>query len=709
MDSRILFWTQVILLVSTGSGILGQSPGDVRLVGGSSTLEGRVEVYYDNVWGTICNRGWDSTDSGVVCRQLGFQVSLSSPSFGPGIPTQRIWLADVKCESSDRRLNECVTDDQWGQTSTCPHENDVGVRCSGLNVGIAPNYQGCYRFGDIPVSNTAIQFPSNTIEACLESCSINFMFAGLYGETCTCDDQINPSAQPIDNTMCKMPCPGNSAQLCGDAEVNMEVLSVYSVSVGDGYVSSPWFPGNYVLSSTDTSQPDDLISSTDVTASSGMLLIRVLAFDLAPGDTLSVEVGGMTINPTESGETMLSGLLEMTLVVTATLTRAANSAGASGYLITFTRDPTTTMPQTTPTIISAIPMTNQPEVTSSPAVPVPPVSPDPNSTATPPDEVTTAAVVPATPPPPTDEATDPAMTTAPVTIPPNPSTCDHPVVEEGRIVGVDGSPYQVGQSVVLDCDDGRNPVENTTLSCQSDRTWFPLPTCTASGGIEVWMIIVIAVVISLCLVILIVIFLIMAVAFGKKKKRREDDRGPVITHLATPTDNDYSGRPALIPINEASASGLVRQGTNVSTASTLGIPPPPPPAATTQSTDAVQQTEPIILPPPPSQPAPDPPSPTETYYPPVDYPGSANRDSVISGGNLGNEERQAVDEIVNAVRDYDDSPGVGLYGSVPPRHLRSGSTLSVISNPGRVTDGRSSPRYGGNLRSVQFDQHNYRP
>ncbi|XP_030839703.1 uncharacterized protein LOC115923368 [Strongylocentrotus purpuratus] len=336
MDSRILFWTQVILLVSTGSGILGQSPGDVRLVDGSSTLEGRVEVYYDNLWGTICNRGWDSTDSGVVCRQLGFQVSLSSPSFGAGIPTQRIWLADVQCESSDRRLNECVTDGQWGQTSTCPHNNDVGVRCSGLNVGIAPNYQGCYRFEDIPVSNSAITFESNTIETCLESCSINFMFAGLYGETCTCDDQINPSAQPVDNNMCRMPCPGSSAQLCGDDEVNMEFLSVYSVSVGDGYVSSPWFPGNYVLPSTDTSQPDNLISRTDVTASSGMLLIQVLAFDLAPGDTLRVEVGGMTINPTASGETILSGLPETTLVLTAMLTRAANSPGASGYLITFT-------------------------------------------------------------------------------------------------------------------------------------------------------------------------------------------------------------------------------------------------------------------------------------------------------------------------------------------------------------------------------------
>ena len=196
--------------------------------------------------------------------------------------------------------------------------------------------------------------------------------------------------------------------------------------------------------------------------------------------------------------------------------------------------------------------------------------------------------------------------------------------------------------------------------------------------------------------------------------RREDDEARAITHIETTTDNEYTTRPPLIPINEASASGLARQGTNISRASTLPEQPPPAPAPP-QSNDAVQQTEPIILPP-PSEPAPDPPSPTETY-PPRDYPGAGNRDSVISNGaaqsnghvnNLGHEERQAVNELFNAVRDYDDSPSVGMYGSVPPRHLRSGSTLSVISNPGRVTDGRSSPRYSGNLRSVQFDKH-YRP
>ena len=49
--------------------------GEVRIVEGSTLLEGRVEICKNNVWNTVCHGGWTVTDARVVCRQLGFSVS----------------------------------------------------------------------------------------------------------------------------------------------------------------------------------------------------------------------------------------------------------------------------------------------------------------------------------------------------------------------------------------------------------------------------------------------------------------------------------------------------------------------------------------------------------------------------------------------------------------------------------------------------------
>ena len=49
--------------------------GEIRLVGGRSTLEGRVEVCADGRWGTVCDGGWGVNEATVVCRQLGYNTS----------------------------------------------------------------------------------------------------------------------------------------------------------------------------------------------------------------------------------------------------------------------------------------------------------------------------------------------------------------------------------------------------------------------------------------------------------------------------------------------------------------------------------------------------------------------------------------------------------------------------------------------------------
>ena len=55
--------------------------GDIRLVGGTNSLEGRVEVCNSSQWGTVCDNSWGRTDANVACGQLGFSsTGLYMPS-----------------------------------------------------------------------------------------------------------------------------------------------------------------------------------------------------------------------------------------------------------------------------------------------------------------------------------------------------------------------------------------------------------------------------------------------------------------------------------------------------------------------------------------------------------------------------------------------------------------------------------------------------
>nr|XP_048714637.1 neurotrypsin-like isoform X2 [Caretta caretta] len=103
--------------------------GTVRLAGGRTPSEGRVEVYYRGDWGTVCDDGWTALNAQVVCRQLGFSGPASLASEGEYTLGQGfILLDDMACTGTEFSLLDCPHSN-WGQHD-CSHAEDVGVRCS---------------------------------------------------------------------------------------------------------------------------------------------------------------------------------------------------------------------------------------------------------------------------------------------------------------------------------------------------------------------------------------------------------------------------------------------------------------------------------------------------------------------------------------------------------------------------------------------------
>ncbi|XP_033863030.3 deleted in malignant brain tumors 1 protein-like [Acipenser ruthenus] len=107
---------------------------NLRLVNGSTSCSGRVEVLHNNQWRTLCDEGWDLNDAKVVCQSLGCGEALSAERgarFGQG--TGQIWLNEVQCNGTESSIMNCLKS-EFGIAPNCDHGKEAGVVCSAVRL-----------------------------------------------------------------------------------------------------------------------------------------------------------------------------------------------------------------------------------------------------------------------------------------------------------------------------------------------------------------------------------------------------------------------------------------------------------------------------------------------------------------------------------------------------------------------------------------------
>ena len=99
-----------------------------RLRGGVQPWMGRVEVFHNNKWGTVCDRDFNDASANVLCRSLGYGTARTIARYGRGIG--KVWISKLNCSGAESGLHKCKKF-SWRSSPGCSgHATDVGVECN---------------------------------------------------------------------------------------------------------------------------------------------------------------------------------------------------------------------------------------------------------------------------------------------------------------------------------------------------------------------------------------------------------------------------------------------------------------------------------------------------------------------------------------------------------------------------------------------------